>query len=504
VLIPIERRGGKPVFRQIVDHLRRGIESGRLGPGERLPPIRELARDLGVNRETVAAAYRELEARGLTESGVGRGTFVLGQASAATAAPAEDARPAPERPFHPVLSRTVAALAALPAVDYSAGASAVRLERVPGCPSHYPAEEFRRALAHVMRREGRALLEYGDPRGHEGLREVLAERLARAGIEADPDEIVLTGGSTQGLAIAARLFCDPGDAVVVEAPTYPGTFATLLAAGLRLAPVPLGADGLDLDALEAVLARGDVRLVYTMPTFQNPTGISTTLEHRRRLLAITARHGVPVVEDDFEKDLWIRGRVAPPLKALDRTGNVVYLGTFSKALFPGARVGWLVGGRRVGEAAVALKRSLDLASSPVLQAGLAHFCRSGAYDRHVRRLARELGRRLEAAEEALAAHLPEGSTFTRPQGGFVLWVTLPAALDTLTLLPAARAAGVVYSPGQIFFTDQRRSSALRLSLAQADAAEIARGVRILGEVARAALVRSAAARVAGEGPRIHV
>ncbi len=499
MLIPIERRGAKPVFRQIVDHLRRSIEAGRLAPGARLPPIRALARDLGVNRETVAGAYRELEALGLTESGVGRGTFVLPRP-----AKAEPAQPATARPFHPVLSRTVGALGALPAVDYAAGPGAVRLERVPGCPSHYPADEFRRALAHVMRREGRALLEYGDPRGHEGLRRVLVERLARAGIASDPDDVVVTGGSTQGLAIAARLFCDPGDAVVVEAPSYPGTFATLLAAGLRLAPVPLGPDGLDLDALEAVLARGDVRLVYTMPTFQNPTGISTTLEHRRRLLAITARHGVPVVEDDFEKDLWVRGRVAPPLKALDRAGNVVYLGTFSKALFPGARVGWLVGDRRLGEAAVALKRSLDLASSPVLQAALAHFCQSGAYDRHVRRLARELGRRLDAAEAALAEHLPEGSTFTRPQGGFVLWVTLPAPLDTLALLPAARAGGVVYSPGQVFFTDQRRSSALRLSLAQADAGEIARGVRILGAVARAALARPRAARAVHEGPRIHV
>jgi DNA-binding transcriptional MocR family regulator len=394
-------------------------------------------------------------------------------------------------------------MAALPAPDYSAEARAVRFEGMPGCPSLFPVDEFRKSVNHVLRRDGRALLGYGDRRGHDALRRVVVERLARSGIESDADDVVITGGSTQGLAIAARLFCDPGDAVVVESPTYPGTFATFLAAGLRIVPVPLAADGLDLDALAAVLARGGVRLVYTMPSLQNPTGLSTTLEHRRRLLAITARHGVPVLEDDFEKDLRVRGRPVPPLKALDRSGRVVYVGTFSKVLFPGARVGWIVGGRRVAEAAVGFKRALDLASSPVMQAALAHFCRSGGYDRHVRRIGRELERRLGAAERALATHLPDGSTFTRPDGGFLLWVTLPAAIDTLELLPAARAAGVVYAPGQMFFTEGRRSSSLRLSVSQAAPEDIERGVRTLAEVARGALPRARAPRPPREA-HIHV
>jgi DNA-binding transcriptional MocR family regulator len=505
VIIPIERRGARPVFRQIVDYLKRAIEAGRLAPGTKLEPIRVLARELGVNRETVADAYRELEALGLTESTVGRGTFVLARMAvngAAVASRAESERG--ERPFVPLLSRAVEATAALPGLDYSAEPRAVRFERLVPDPSLYPLHEFRRALNRVLLRDGRLLLDYGDPRGHAGLRRILVERLARSGVEASADDLVITGGSTQGLAIVARLFCDPGDAVAVESPTYPGSGATFVAAGLRLAPVPLRRDGLDLDVLDALLARGGTRLVYTMPSFQNPTGLTTSLEHRRRLLEIAARHGVAVLEDDFENELRVRGRPVPPLKALDRTGNVVYAGTFSKALFPGARIGWIVASAKVLDGALVLKRALDLASSPVLQAGLAQLCRSGDYDRHVRRVAKEVARRLACAESAIETWLPAGTTVAHAEGGFILWVTLPEGIDTLATFRAAKAAGVVYAPGQLFYPDGRRSSELRLSVAQVGVDDIERGIRILGEVTHAALPRRRTTRGAREAPRVHV
>jgi GntR family transcriptional regulator/MocR family aminotransferase len=499
VIIPLDRRGPRPVFRQIVDYLRRAIEAGRLPPGIKLTPIRLFAKQLGVNRETVADAYRELEALGLTESGVGRGTFVLGRADARRAGtPA-----APTRPFVPALSRGAAATLALPVVDYSADPRAVRLERMMPDSSLYPVDEFRRALNQVLRRGGRGLLEYGDPRGHEGLRRVIVERLTASGIEADADDVVVTSGSTQALALAARLFCDPGDGVVVEEPGYPGAYATFAALGLRPVPVPMGADGLDLEALEAALAAGGIRLLYTMPTFHNPTGLSTSLDHRRRLLELAAGHGVPVLEDDFEKDLRVRGRTAPPLRALDRSGRVVYAGTFSKVLFPGVRVGWLLAGARVVDAALALKRASDLASSHVLQAALAHFCRMGAYDRHVRRTAKELERRHARAVQALG-ELPDGSSFTRPEGGLAIWVTLPDPIDTLALLPEAKRAGVVYSPGAAFHPDGRRSSSLRLSVAGASADDIARGVAALARVSHAALRAPRARRALGGAPAVHV
>ena len=504
MIIPLERRGARPVFRQIVDYLRRNIESGRLPAGTKLRPIRLLASELGVNRETVADAYRELETLGLTQSGVGRGTFVLGGPVAGPGTSPETAT-AGTRPFVPVLSRAAAATLALPAIDYGTEARAVRFERVVPDPSLYPVEEFRKACNHVLRHGGRALLDYGDPRGHEGLRRLLVERLTAVGIETEPDAVVLTAGSTQALALVTRVFCDPGDAVVVEEPTYAGACAAFAALGVRPVAVPVRSDGLDLDALDTLLARAGARLLYTMPSFHNPTGITTTIEHRRRLLEITARHGVPVLEDDFEKDMRVRGRPVPPLKALDRSGQVVYVGTFSKTLFPGVRIGWIVGPPRVASAALGLKRATDLASSLPLQAAVAHFCHTGAYDRHLRRVAKELGRRLDRAAAALEAHLPEGSSFTRPEGGFAVWVTLPADVDTMALLPDAKRAGVVYSPGAIFYTDGRRSSSLRLSIGQAGPDDIERGVRALCDAARAVLPRAKGRERPGRAaPAVHV
>ncbi len=503
MLIPLERGGREPVFRQIVEYLRRAIESGRLPAGARLPPIRELARTLGVNRETAAAAYRELAARGLAESGVGRGTFVLAREAATPDAVAARA----ERPFAPALARAAeAAAAAATRVDYSAPAGAVRLERLVPDAAMCPLDAFRKSLDRVLRGAGRQqLLEYGDPRGDARLRKALVERLALSGIEADVDDVLVTAGATGGFAIAARLLCEPGDAVAVESPTYAGACAALLAHGLRPAPVACGPDGMDLDELDLVLARGGVRLVYTMPSFHNPLGTGTSLEHRHALLALCARHGVAILEDDFEKDLRVRGRAVPPLRALDPSGRVLYLGTFSKSLFPSARVGWLVVGKRLAAPAQALKRATDLATSALVQAALADFLTSGAYERHLRRARRALAERLDAAFRALERHLPAASSFTRPEGGYVLWVTLPEAIDSAALLEAARRAGVVYAPGQSFYPDGRRSSSLRLSVAQADPAEIARGIRILGEVATAALPRGKSRRAAtGAAPAIHV
>ena len=504
MVIPLERGpGSAPVHRQLVGYLRRAIESGRMPAAARLPPIRDLAARLGVHRETVAGAYRELAALGLTESGIGRGTFVRAVRRQHALADAVD-DPSGGAQFAPILSRGAAATAALPVVDYAAPPDAVRLERLVPDAALYPVDDYRRVLGHVLRDEGKALLDYGDPCGHEGLRGVLVERLARIGIEAGADTVVVTGGSTQALALAIRAFCDPGDAVAVESPTYTGLLATLAALGLRAVSVPLAADGVDLDALDAVLARGGVRLVCTMPTFHNPTGISTGLDHRRRFLAIAARHGVPVLEDDFQQDLRVRGRAAPPLRALDTSGQVVHVGTFSKALFPGPRVGWLVAPPAVARAAAALKRAMDLASSPLAQAALARFCRTGAYEGHLRRAARELAIRHARAAAALERHLPRGSTFTRPEGGLAVWVTLPEALDSLTLLPDAKRRGIVYAPGTLFHADGRRSSSLRLTVGAAAPEALERGIRALGDAARDALPRRRSARPAVERAAIPV
>ncbi len=470
-------RGGAPVYRQISDHIRREVDLGRLADGARLPPIRELARQLGVNRDTVALAYEELATDGVVESTVGRGTFV-----------SRGIRPSgrEREEFHPEIAPLVERLLDFERSRprFSAATDAVQLHSLVPDSALYPADEFRRALNRVLSHSGPELLLYGGPQGHRGLREVLVERLRRASVELDPDELVLCHGASQGISLTARLLSAPGDQVAVEEPTYNNVLATLLSLGLKPTPVPMRERGLDLDVLERVLERPEVKFLYTIPTFHNPMGTSTSLAHRRQLLEIAARHRTPVVEDAFEMDLRYAGRPVPPLAALDTLGLVVHLFSFSKSLFPGARVGSILARGRAIDGLLALKRATDHSDAMPLQAALAEFVRSGAYDRHLTGLRRILRSRRDALLDALAEEMPEGTRWTTPEGGYQLWLELPEGIDTGDLLADAARMGVLFAPGYEFNCDGRSSRAMRLTVAMADERAIRRGVSLLAGVVR--------------------
>ncbi|MDJ0849776.1 MAG: PLP-dependent aminotransferase family protein [Myxococcota bacterium] len=467
-------RDGIPFYRQIAEQIQARVDSRDLPAGSRLPPIRELARRLSVNRDTVALAYEELARAGVVESTVGRGTFVA------------DA-PGPGGAFSPVLSPLAERVVQLgrSRPRFGSGQDAVPMHSLVPDPSLYPSEAFRRVLNRVLQEGGPELLLYGGPGGHARMREVMAGRLRAEGIEAGADEVVLCHGASQGIALALRLFAEPGDAVALEEPTYNNVLAAVSGLGLEIVPVPMREGGPDLVVLERVLARPEVKLFYTIPTFHNPMGTTTGLEHRRALLEVAGRCGKPVVEDAYEMDLRLGGRPVPPLAALDRAGLVVHLSSFSKSLFPGVRVGAVTARGRLVDALIALKQATDLSDAMPLQAALAEFVSSGAYDRHLARLHRELRRRRDALLAALAEHMPEGTRWTEPEGGYQVWVELPDDIDTSELLPDAVGAGVLFAPGAQFHHDGRRSACLRLTFAMADEASLRRGVAALGEVIRA-------------------
>ncbi|MEE2674981.1 MAG: PLP-dependent aminotransferase family protein [Myxococcota bacterium] len=468
-------RGQQPAYRQIAAHLRSEIESGKILPGDRLPPIRSLASDIGVNRDTVALAYEELASAGLLESVVGRGTFVRGAAVGLAGAPLEVS-----------LARNVENLLAIENARprFAEGSDLIPLHSLVPDPAFYPVDAFRRCLNRVLSQGGAELLEYGAPQGHAGLREVIAARFEAAGCRPGADEIVLCHGASQGISLALRLFAQPGDAVAVELPTYHNLLSTLVALGLQAVPVPLGLDGPDLEQLERVLSRPEVKAFYTIPTFHNPMGTTTSTAARRQLLEVAGRCGTPVIEDGFEMDLRCVGRDVPPLAALDQRGLVVHLSSFSKSLFPGVRVGSITARGRVLEGLLALKHSTDLSDAMPLQAALEEFVRSGEYDRHLGRMRRMLRSRTRAMLAALESEMPDGSTWTEPEGGYQVWLELGFDVDTRDLLADAAREGVLFAPGSQFLTDRGPSRGLRLTLAQADEDEIQRGVEILGKVIR--------------------
>ena len=501
-----------PAYRQIAERIERAIEAGGLAAGERLPAIRTLAGQLGVHRDTVALAYESLAEGGFVEARVGAGTFVrstvAGWAESARRGDPEGgfevgAEDAALREIDLALAPQVERLITLENMRprYAPGAETVAFHRLIPDPRFYPVDAFRECVDKALREEGPELFSYASPEGDPELRAALSRRFRRFGIPHAPDEHVLCHGASQGISLALRLFTQPGDQVAVEVPTYANVLSSFAGLGLTAAPVSLDEQGADPEALERVLAKPEVKAFYTIPSFHNPLGTTTTLERRREILAIAERHGVPIIEDGFELDLRFEGSEVPPLAALDEAGLVVLLFSFSKSLFPGVRVGSLSARGRALEGIVALKHATDLSDAPLLQAGLARFLQSGEYDRHLGRIRKVLRARHAAMDEALQTAMPEGTTWTRPEGGYQRWVELPFETDTRDQLSQAAAAGVLYSPGTLFMPDARPSNAMRLTVACADEAEIARGVHALGDVFRAP---PSAGTHAGRAPGNHL
>jgi DNA-binding transcriptional MocR family regulator len=492
IAILLREPDDRPVYQQIAAGIRSAIERRDLAEGARVPAIRSLASELSVNRDTVATAYEALASEGLLESEVGRGTFVRQATNGSSG-----------QPLALELSGQVDRLLALGDTRprYGAGEDAIALHKLIPDPNLYPVQDFRRAFNRVVAREGAELFVYGSPQGHGGLRRVLAGRFAESGMDVDAADIVLCHGASQGISLALRLFAGPGDCVAVEGPTYHNVLETLAGLGVQPAVVPMTPTGPDLAALERVLSRPEVRAFYTIPSFHNPMGITTDAEHRRALVELARRAGKPIIEDAFEMDLRCSGRPVPPLAAFDHAGGVVHLFSFSKSLFPGARVGSITARGRALEGLIALKHATDLSDSLPLQAAMAEFIDAGDYDRHLGRVRRVLRERHCAVTEALETHLPAGTRFTRADGGYQIWVELPFAVDTRDLLADAARAGVLFSPGSHFLPDGGPSRCLRLALALPSVDEIHSGIEALGRVVRA---RLEAEPLGGEGAGVHL
>jgi DNA-binding transcriptional MocR family regulator len=343
-----------------------------------------------------------------------------------------------------------------------------------------PLEPFERSLRAALRRHGTRLMEYGDPQGFPPLRQSLSRRLGQLGIRAGPEEILITHGAQQALDLVLSGLARPGDAVVVESPTYDQMLDLLAFKGLRPLALPLGRDGLDPTALDALLSRERPALLYTMPSFQNPTGRSLSQGARETLLDLCGRHGVPILEDGFEEEMKYFGRPVLPIKSMDRAGLVLYAGTFSKVLFPGLRVGWLAAPRPCVEALTALRRTAELCPAPLQQAALEDFLEKGHYDQHLARLHRRFRRRMETTLRALRREIdPALARWEAPAGGYLIWLELPRRVPEAALEAHLRHHGVKVQPGDRFFPEAAPRTCIRLSISGLDEEAIDTGIRRL-------------------------
>jgi DNA-binding transcriptional MocR family regulator len=485
----LDLEAGDPVYRQIADGIRRALLEGRLAPGHRLPPTRDLAAQLGVNRNTVVAAYDLLVDEGVARSHTGRGTF-LATAPGPAKVPPSDA-------WFTSFSRAVEG----PAVGgiFSVYRNAISSEGIPFAGSYpaselMPVEAFRRAMAGVLRDQGAEILGYGPTLGYAPLREAIAAGMRRRGSRVTADEVLVTNGSQQAIEIVFRAFVDPGDAVVIEDPTYAGALSVLGSLDARLVGVPSDEDGMRPDLLARALERHRPKAIYLQPTFHNPTTRVMGEGRRREILDVAARNYCAVIEDDWAGDLRFEGPDVPSMHALDGGSHVIYLSTFSKKLLPGLRVGWVTAPTPVLQRLVLLKQIEDHGTSLLVQAALHEFLRDGGLDEHLARVRAAYRERCDTMLAALDAGLPAEVTRTRPQGGLFVWLTLPGGLDGSELFAAARERGVLLSPGELFHADGGGRNTMRLTFSAASREQIESGIAILAELIRARMPGGASAR----------
>lgn len=446
-----------PLYRQVYEQIASMIRRGTLPHGERIPPTRELASQLGLNRTTISAAYGLLETDGLIRAHVGRGSFVHYEGPVETGEP----------------EALISFASSRPAAD------------------QFPLAAFQDCCREVISSpEAMEILQLGSPAGYLPLRRHLLEEARAEGAARAGDDVLITSGCQQALDLLQRVLAPAGTPVVVEDPVYHGVRNVFERAGARLTGVPITDGGIDMDRLARVLAAERPRVLLVTPEFQNPTGATLPIESRHTLLQLAREFRVTVVENDIYRELRYEGEPLPTLKQLDE--SVVLIRSFSKVAFPGLRVGWITApAGLIGELAEA-RQWCDLHTDHLSQAILLRFAESGRLRSHLERV-RESGReRLHAVLNGCQRHLPAGSHWTRPSGGMNLWVRLPQEFDATALLPKAERAGVTYVPGRHFAITERDPAALRLSFGGLPPDRIEAGLGIFGRVCGEEAARSGA------------
>ncbi len=343
-------------------------------------------------------------------------------------------------------------------------------------PELFPVAEIRAASEAVLTRHGSQALQYGQSEGYMPLREWIAAEVVRRGIKATPDDVMVTSGSQQVLDLVGKLFLDPGDVVLTENPTYLAAIQSFQTFEAKFVPVPTDGDGLIPDALPALIRQHRPKFLYTIPNFQNPTGITLSAPRRAAVARIAAEHNLTVVEDDPYGKLRYRGTEIPPVKHWDEAGRVFYVSTFSKTIAPGLRLGWVVAPAGLLGKLTILKQAVDLHTSSFDQLVAHTYLTQIDPAVHLEKIRRAYGERFEVLDQALRTEMPAGYHWTKPEGGMFLWVTGPESLDALELLQRAIAQKVAFVPGRDFFPAEGGKNFLRLNYSNATPERIRDGV----------------------------
>jgi DNA-binding transcriptional MocR family regulator len=483
--ISLDRDGEEPIYRQLIRHIRAQIESGTLPAGTRLPASRDLAQQLNISRISVVNAYAELRAEGFLSAHAGRGTFIAGENAGA---------PAPTNgnggTHHNVQHQTEA-----PTTPDRSIREMMRLGRSKagvisfgsGSPptDYFPMQHLRDAINTVLDRDSARALGYEMAEGYAPLRSAIRDYVSALGIRCHADQILITGGTQQAIDLVVQSVLGEGDVLVTENPTYLGVIDIARVRRVQIHGVQIDEDGIRLDMLENFLIDQHPKLLYVMPTFQNPTGIVMPLHRRRQLLTLAHNYHLTILEDGVYHELRFEGEALPPLKALDEHGVVIHASGFTKMMLPGLRIGYIISDNAHYERLVRVKQAADISTPGLNQRALHLMLERGILAQQLERNNRDLKRRRDVALAAATKYLPPGSQWNAPQGGLYLWVELPKRGPTAAeLYISAVQLGVAYAIGNVFYTDGYGSHRIRLNFGSQKPADIEEGFRRLGKAWR--------------------
>ncbi|WP_179958360.1 aminotransferase-like domain-containing protein [Chitinimonas arctica] len=476
------------LYAALADEIAGMISAGTLRSGDKLPSLRELRDRRGVSLSTVTEAFRMLEDRGLIEARPQSGFFVRQKLSE----PPPRSRPS-TTPAAVTVNRRLWDYLQLTRGRQQGFCYAVM------APQCFPNVQLQKLMNEALRDSPTLLSKYGGTRGLEVLRRQIARHAMEWGGRFNADDVQITAGGIEALNLALRAVTQPGDVVAVESPTYFGLLQLFESMGLKALEIPTDPEqGVSLTALDLAVRDGAVAACVLMPNFSNPTGSLMSDEAKQRLVKLLDEHSVPLIEDDIYGEFY-QGRERPrPAKAFDETGNVLYVASYTKLVAPGMRVGHIIPGRYRSQ--VEILKYINTFSTPaVMQLTLARFLESGGHDHHMRRMRRLCTDQMARLNDGLARYFPEGTRWTRPKGGYMCWVKLPAGVDSTRLLETSVEEGISFAPGPLFSARNAYRNYLRLCVGEPWCEATEAKLKRLGELARQQLDNGAKAPFADTG-----
>jgi len=480
--IRLDHESRIPLYLQISEQIKDMILNELLPEGKRLLPTRELAVHLEVNRSTVVSAYNQLIDEGFIESKVGKGTNVKKKTQLSEADFNHEpmnwseffyAFPNSSRffIFRDRQKEAIHLFSQEDIISFGAG--------VPD-PKFYPVSALEKIISKLLKYQGETVLQLSPVEGSYILSEALARWMSQEGHVTRPDEILITSGAIQGLYLVVETLLSPNDLVVMETPTAMNALWTFRAAEVKIIDIPVDEEGMRVDILENVLSRQKIKAIYTVPTFQNPSGTVLSLARRRVLLEMAHKYRIPIIEDDPYSQLYFDHKPPPSLKALDTQDIVIHLGTFSKILFPGFRIGWVCAPKQVIRHMTPLKQIMDLSSNTLEQCAFAELLKQGLMEKHLAKIRKVYAKKKDLMIQALSKCCSSTLSWNEPEGGFYLWCRLMNGLNSSDLLSETSNEKVAFMEGKSFSPKENSEDRLRLNFSFVDENLIEEGIHRLG------------------------